>query len=133
MKPFALEPGMLTVRGVFYPTGHLFLMFPTEEGARNAEHALEANGHSGEHISLLTPAEILDKIARTAGPEEPLPSPGTEAETVRHFTQLARQGHHGLLIHAPSHEETEHIMQVLSGHPVSYGQKYRQWVIEDLA
>jgi len=133
MKPFALEPGMLTLRGVFYPTGHLFLMFPTEEGARNAEHALEANGHSGEHISLLTPAEILDKIARTAGPQEPLPSPGTEADTVRRFTQLAQQGHHGLLIHAPSHGETERIMQVLRGHPVSYGQKYRHLVIEDLA
>ena len=132
MKPFALEPGMLTLRGVFYPTGHLFLMFPTEEDARSAEHALEANGHSGEHICLLTPAEILDKIARTAGPKEPLPSPGTEAQTVRRYTRLARDGHHGLLVHAPTHAETEHIMQVLRGHPVSYGQKYRHLVIEDL-
>lgn len=132
MKPFALEPGMLTMRGVFYPTGHLFLMFPTEEDARGAERALEANGHNGEHICYLAPAEILDKIARTAGAEEPLPSPGTEAETVRHFAQLARQGHHGLLIHAPSHDETEHIMQVLQGHRVSFGQKYRHLVIEDL-
>lgn len=132
MKPFALEPGMLTLRGVFYPTGHLFMMFPTEEDARRAERALEAAGHNGEHISLLTPAQILESIAGTAGAEEPLPSPGTEAETVRRFAHLARQGHHGLLIHAPSHAETERIMQVLRSHPVSYGQKYRHLVIEDL-
>jgi hypothetical protein len=132
MKPFALEPGMLTIRGVFYPTGHLFLLFPSERDAREAERALERHGHSGEHISLLTPAEILGKIARTAGADEPLPSPGTEADTVRRFASLARQGHHGLLIHAPSHEETERIMRALQGHPVSYGQKYRHLVIEDL-
>lgn len=132
MKPFALEPGMLTLRGVFYPTGHLFLMFPTEQDARQAERALETNGHSGEHICLLTPTEILEKIGRTAGSDDPLPSPGTEVDTVRHFTRLAREGHHALLIHAPSHDETEHIMQVLRDHPVSYGQKYRHLVIEDL-
>ncbi len=132
MKHFELEPGMLTVRGVFYPTGHLFLMFPTEAAARDAERALEAGGTSGEQISLLTPADI-EKIAAGAGTaESPLPSPGTELETVRRFAELGRQGHHALLIHAPSHDETEHIMQALKGHPVSYGQKYRHLVIEDL-
>ena len=132
MKHFELEPGMLTVRGVFYPTGHLFLMFPTEGDARKAERALEENGHSGEHISLLTPADIEKVSAAPGGAETPLPSPGTELETARKFAELGRQGHHALLIHAPSHDETEHIMQVLKDHPVSYGQKYRHLVIEDL-
>jgi hypothetical protein len=132
MKHFELEPGMLTLRGVFYPTGHLFLMFPTEADARKAERALEDNGHSGEHISMLTPADIEKVAAAPGGAETPLPSPGTELETARKFAELGRQGHHALLIHAPSHDETEHIMQVLKDHPVSYGQKYRHLVIEDL-
>lgn len=132
MKHFELEPAMLTVRGVFYPTGHLFLMFPTEGDARKAERALEENGHSGEHISLLTPADIEKVAAAPGGAETPLPSPGTELETARKFAELGRQGHHALLIHAPSQDETEHIMQVLKDHPVSYGQKYRHLVIEDL-
>jgi hypothetical protein len=62
----------------------------------------------------------------------PLPSAGTEAETVRHYAQLASQGHHALLIHAPSGRETEHIMEVLKHAKISYGQKYRHLVIEDL-
>lgn len=132
MKHFELEPGMLTMRGVFYPTGHLFLMFPTEADARQAERALEDSGHSGEHISLLTPADIEKLSDAPGGAESPLPSPGTELETVRRFAELARQGHHALLIHAPSQDETEHIMQALKDHPVSYGQKYRHLVIEDL-
>src|SRR5215210_2501458 len=110
MKSFELEPRMLTMRGVFYPTGYMFLMFPTEQDARDAERALEEDGYSGEAVSLLTPQDIQEKVARTVGNADiPLPSAGTEADTVRHFAQLAGQGHHALMIHAPTAHETEHI------------------------
>lgn len=133
MRPFAIEPGMLTLRGVFYPTGHMFLMFPTEQDARNAERALRGDGYNGEAICLLTPTDIQEKIARTVGNADiPLPSAGTEADTVRHFTELASRGHHALMIHAPSADESAHIMNVLRDAPISYGQKYRHLVIEDL-
>ncbi len=133
MKHFELEPDMLTMRGVFYPTGYMFVMFPTEKDARDAEHALEEDGYSGESISLLTPQEIQEKIVRTVGSADiPMPSAGTEADTVRRFAELASQGHHALMIHAPTGKETEHIMQVLKDAPISYGQKYRHLVIEDL-
>lgn len=133
MKPFELEPNMLTMRGVFYPTGYMFIMFPTEKDARDAEHALEQDGYSGESISLLTPQDIQEKVARTVGSADiPLPSAGTEADTVRHFAGLASQGHHALMIHAPTAKESDHIMEVLKDARISYGQKYRHLVIEDL-
>ena len=31
MKHFSLSSGMTTMRGVFYPRGHIVLMFPTEQ------------------------------------------------------------------------------------------------------
>ncbi len=119
MKPFELEPNMLTMRGVFYPTGYMFIMFPTEKDARDAERTLEEHGYSGgEAISLLTPQDIQEKVARTVGNADiPLPSAGTEADTVRHFAELASQGHHALMIHAPSAKETEHIMELLKDLP----------------
>ncbi|AMO24836.1 hypothetical protein GCM10027034_07980 [Ramlibacter solisilvae] len=132
MKPFALEPNMLTLRGVFYPTGHMFIMFPTEKDAQDAEHLLIHSGVRGDAISLLTPKEIHEKIAATAIRESSMPSPGTEAETVRHFEHLAQQGHHALLVHAPTGRETEHVMDVLRSAKISYAQKYRHLVIEDL-
>jgi hypothetical protein len=133
MKPFALEPNMLTMRGVFYPTGYMFLMFPTGEDARHAEQVLEEAGYNGESTSLLTPQDIQEKVARTVGNADmPLPSAGTEADTVRHFAQLASQGHHALMIHAPTAHETENIMELLKDAHISYGQKYRHLVIEDL-
>lgn len=133
MKRFALEPGMLTMRGVFYPTGYMVLMFPTEQDAREAEHKLHDAGYDGEAVSLLTPNDIHGQIARTVGNADiPLPSAGTEADTVRRYAELASQGHHALMIHAPSAEESTHVMSVLRDAPISYGQKYRNLVIEDL-
>ena len=133
MKRFALEPNMLTMRGVFYPTGYMFIMFPTEKEARDAERALEDDGIPGESISFLTPQDIQEKVARTVGNADiPLPSAGTEADTVRHFAALASQGHHALMIHAPSAKQTAHVMEVLKDFNISYGQKYRHLVIEDL-
>jgi hypothetical protein len=133
VKSFVLEPNMLTMRGVFYPIGYMFIMFPTDKDARDAERSLEQDGYNGESISLLTPQEIQEKVARTVGSADmPLPSAGTEADTVRHFADLASKGHHALMIHAPSAKETEHIMDVLKTARMSYGQKYRYLVIEDL-
>ncbi|HWI79608.1 MAG TPA: RNA-binding protein, partial [Ramlibacter sp.] len=62
----------------------------------------------------------------------PLPSAGTEADTVRHFAHLASEGHHALMIHAPSAHDSDRVMEILKDARMSYGQKYRHFVIEDL-
>ncbi len=133
MKSFAMDSSMLTMGGVFYPTGHMFMMFPTEQAARNAAQLLEKDGLSGEEISLLSPQVIQEKVARTVGNADiPLPSAGTEADTVRHYLKLAGEGHHALLVHAPDAKDSHRVMEVLKGANMSYGQKYRHLVIEDL-
>jgi hypothetical protein len=133
MKPFHLDSSMTTLRGVFYPTGHMFLMFPSEQEARDAEQLLEDNSVDGGEISLLTPQMIQEELARTVGSADmPLPSAGTEADTVRRFVELASQGHFALMIHAPTAKETDRIMDLLKDSHVSYGQKYRHLVIQDL-
>ena len=133
MKPFVLLPNMLTMSGVFYPTGYMFIMLPSEKEARDAELALEDDGYPGESISLLTPRDIQEKVARTVGNADiPMPSAGTEADTVRRYAALASEGHHALMIHAPSAKQTEHVMDVLKDANISYGQKYRHLIIEDL-
>jgi hypothetical protein len=132
MKPFHLESGMTTLRGVFYPTGYMVLMFPSEAHAREAERRLLADGSNGDDILYLSPQCVLDELARTAGDDDAMPSVGTEAATVRHFVELAREGHHGVMIKSPSLQATEHSMEVLDGLPISFGQKYRRLIIEDL-
>lgn len=134
MKPFQLSKDMLNIRGQFYPTGHVIVMIPSLEGAKKAVQALTDAGVSEDEISLLTPEVIQSQIVRTVGSADiPLPSPGTESDTVRRFSQYASKGHHALLIHAPEADHGERVMGALKGHEVSYAQKYRMLVIEDLA
>ena len=133
MKAFAPDSKMFTMGGVFYPTGHVFVMFPTADDAKDAEQKLIAAGCEGGQISLLTPQDIHEKIA--AGgmhADEGLPSPGSEGATARHYEKLASEGHHALLVPAKSAKETERVMEALQDTKISFAQKYRMLVIEDL-
>ena len=132
MKPFHLESGMKTMGGVFYPTGHVVLMFPTEQAARDASKLLGDNGFDEAEVTLITPDDFRRELGDATGDDAILPSAGSEGDTVRRFTELARQGHHGLMVHAPSADDSDRVMTLLKGSPISYGQKYRKLVIEDL-
>jgi hypothetical protein len=137
MKSFPLTAGMTNMRGVFYPTGYMVLMFPTEQDARHAVELLCQDGISEDELCLATPQEFERQIAATDDDGEDddvqLPSVGTESETARHFQYLARKGHHALIVHAKASLSSGHVLDVLRETPISYGQRYRYLVIEDLA
>jgi len=134
MKNFELTKDMLSMTGQFYPTGHIVMMLPDANAAQAAGRALVDAGIADGDISLITPELMMSQIVRTVGNSDvPLPSAGTEADTVRRFAQYASQGHYALLVKAPDNEDSERVMAALRGHPVSHAQKYRMLVIEDLA
>lgn len=133
MRTFTLEPGMLSMGGQFYPTGHIVAMFPTEDAARAAAKDLARAGCAEDAILWLPPAVLLQEVVRTVGNADiPLPSAGTEADTTRRYAELAAQGHHGLVIASPDDEHAPGVLQALQAHQPSYAQKYRMLVIEDI-
>ena len=133
MQEFQMTSKMSTMQGVFYPTGYAFLMFPAIGDAEQAARALEAAGFKGQDIMLLTPETILKEIGKIDGESSvALPSVGTEGATVRKYIDLARDGHHALMVRAPSDKDTERVMAAVRELPFSYGQKYHMLAIEDL-
>ena len=132
MRPFRLGSDMKTLRGVFYPTGWMVLMVPGEQQARDAVRLLEQAGIAGDALMLMTPEEVRRELAGTEGDDDILPSAGTEGDTVRKIVDLAARGHHGLMVHAPHQADSDRAMAALQGVPISYGQRYRTLVIEDL-
>ena len=133
MKTFALNPKMLTLTGVFYPTGYAFIMFPEDAQAEQAARELEESGFDGQAIMLLTSEDVLREIGKVDGDSDvALPSVGTEGATVHKYVTLARQGQHALMVHAPSEKETERVMTVVRKQPFSYAQKYHILAMEDL-
>jgi hypothetical protein len=134
LKNFQLSQDMLNLGGQFYPTGHIVAMFPGEDAARAAARALADARFPEDDISLITPEAMMRDVVRTVGNADiPLPSPGTEADTVRRFSELAAQGHHALLIHVSREHDSDQVMAALRDHRPSHAQYYRRLVIEDLA
>jgi hypothetical protein len=133
MKPFSTA-SLTNLRGVFYPTGHMVLMFPTAEDARRACELLRRDGVSEDDLCLATPQEFERQITGTTDEDDDmlLPSVGTEAETARRFRLLAHEGQHALIVHANAGMASDHVLDVLKGLPITYGQRYRHLVIEDL-
>ncbi len=107
MKTFSMDPKMTTIQGVFYPTGYAFIMFPDAENAEKAAQKLETAGFGGQNVMLLTPEVILQEIGKVDGKSTvPLPSVGTEGATVHKYIDLARDGHHALMVKAPSDKDS---------------------------
>ncbi|CAN7349656.1 hypothetical protein [Variovorax paradoxus] len=134
MKNFVLEPRMRSsIGGAFYPTGYSMVMFPSTEDANRIGHKLIESGVSGDEIYLLPAATILEEISPTVREaDEPLPSAGTDAATVRAYTKLAREGHAGLLVRTKHEEDANRLMELVRTVPYSIAQRYRTLVIEDL-
>lgn len=134
MKPFTVDRRMTNMRGVFYPTGHIVLMFPTEEDARHAYQLLRQDGIADDDLCLAKPEEFETQLIGASDDDDDmlLPSIGTESDTARHFRELAHAGHHALVVHASAKVRSEHVLDLLHDTHISYGQRYRFLVIEDL-
>ena len=132
MRPFQLGSDMRTMRGTFYPTGWMVLLFPGEQQARDAARQLARAGVGEDRMMLMTPQDFQREIAGSAGDDGLLPSAGTEGDTVRKMAGLVAQGHHGLFVHAPDQEHSDRVMEILGDTQPSFGQKYRKLIIEDI-
>ena len=132
MRAFQLDSDMTTMRGTFYPTGWMVLMFPGEQQARDAARMLAGEGIAEDAMMFLTPTDVRQHLANAAGDDKIIPSAGTEGDTVRRIAELSAQGHHGLMVHVPHQEDADRVTGLLKDAPVSYGQRYRKLVIEDV-
>ena len=133
MQEFELQSQMLTLGGVFYPTGYIFAMFPQPEDAQHVAENLPRTPKDDKPTMLLPPQTVLEKVVGTVGSADiPLPSAGTEAETVRRYAALASQGHHAVMVYADSAQDAEAAMAVIRTRAFSCATKYRMLIMEEL-
>lgn len=131
MTPFSLDSSMTSMGGVFYPTGHVFALVPSDDVAQAAAQALHALGYDGA-VRHATPEVILSDIVPTLGdPDEGLPSVGMEGEIVRRIGELAASGHHGLLVDLGK-DDAHKVADVLNAYGATAAFYYRELVIEEL-
>ena len=134
MKTIQITSHMFTMSDVFYPKGYTFVMFPSAQDAEQVAKELNVSLAENTELMLLSPQAVIRDIGKLDTDEAPanLPSIGTEAATVVNYINLARQGHHALMVRVHSDAETEQVMQAVRKVPFSYGQRYHLLAIEDL-
>lgn len=132
MKPLILDSTMTNMGGVFYPTGHVFALFPDEDCVRQAANALQTAGHQGD-TAYASPDVIMQEIVRTLGTADaPMPSVGAEGDMVRRIADLAGKGHHGLLISMADKDNTDTLVDAITPQGAVTAFYYRTFIIEDL-
>jgi hypothetical protein len=119
---------------VFYPKGYTFVMFPNAQDAEQVAKELNTNLSDSGELMLLSPEMVMRDIGKLDSEDNQshMPSIGTEAATVAKYINLARQGHHAVMVRVHSDAETEQVMQAVRKVPFSYGQRYHLLAIEDL-
>ena len=121
---------MLTISGVFYPTGYAFIMFPDAESARQAADKIDP---LSDTVMLLTPDLVLTEIGKVDGDSAAaLPDVGTESATVQRYVNLARKCHHALMVAVPDAKAAELVTAEARKYDFSFGQLYHMLAIEDL-
>jgi hypothetical protein len=125
---------MFTMSNVFYPNGYTFVMFPNAQDAEQVAKELNTNLSDSGELMLLSPEMVMRDIGKLDSEDNQshMPSIGTEAATVAKYINLARQGHHAVMVRVHSDAETEQVMQAVRKVPFSYGQRYHLLAIEDL-
>ena len=132
MKPLILDSSMTSMAGVFYPTGHVFALFPDEDCVRQAAAALQKAEVTGD-TCYAAPEVILQEIVQPLGPADtPLPSVGAESDIVRRMADLAATGHHGLLLRMGDKDDPARVAHALAAEGAVAAFYYRTFVIEDL-
>jgi hypothetical protein len=133
MENFKLTKNMLTMSGVFYPTGYVFIMFPNANDAAQVAAEINAYAAPEDQAMLLAPQTILREIGKLDGESDvALPSVGTEGATVDKYIQLAKLGHHAVMAKVTSDEYAARVMDTVRKVPFSYGQRYHLLAMEDL-
>ncbi len=133
MKAFALDSSYTSMGGVFYPTGHVFALFPTMDATQAAADEFEGSSRAEGACAYAGPETMLQDIVRTIGSgDDPLPSVGADGDFVRRIADLAGRGYHGLLIKMGKDDDSESITPLLESHGADAAFYYRTLVIEDL-
>lgn len=117
--------------GIFYPTGHVVTAFANRHLAVRARKALEGAGFAGDDLMEVNPETMAREAAENLSTKGLL-AVGASAPAREKQLELAEQGCHFLIVHAPGDEDHERLEKALAGMSVRYAVKYRRLIIENL-
>ena len=121
-----------TSNGVFMPVGHVVISFPTAHDMAAAMRDLHGLSLGDDAITTYTADEMQAQaqgdIERATG----LASIGQDLNLVKSQLELARAGHHFLVVEADDDDIVERVAQIARQHGAERAQSYGRFMVEEL-
>lgn len=118
--------------GVFKPTGHVVISFPTAEHADLAAQKLQTLDLGAGAVLRYTDTEMLRQIDIDRQHAGVLASLGQELNLVLAHRALAERGYHWLVVRAANDELARQVADVARGCGAERAQAYGHFIIEEL-
>lgn len=120
------------VLGVFSPTGHVVVSFPSTQDMESAVTALADQGFGTDDIVRYSPSEMKAQAELDLARASPLAELGYEVKLVRAHRELAGKGYSFLMVHAPKSDQIDQVTEVARKFHAERAQKYGNFAIEEL-
>jgi len=131
MKP-EMKRKFPTSFGVFSPTGHVVMAFPSDADAERARQLLLDNGFRTEDVTHYGNAEVMAELQKS---EEHAVDPlqiGQEVAKVDEYLGMAKQGNGFLVLHAPDDDTAKSAVAIVRPCGLKFAEKYNRLTIEAL-
>jgi hypothetical protein len=119
--------------GVFSPTGHVVMVFPTGGDAERARQLLFNNGFAQEDVTHYNKDEVMAELKKSEKQSESPAQIGQEVAKVDEYLVLAKQGCGFLVLHAPEDDAAKRAVAIVKPLGLKFAEKYNRLTIEELA
>ncbi len=118
--------------GVFKPTGHIVISFPSGQQADAAAKALADAGTPASGVRRFTDQEMLAQIDADLQHASPLASVGQELNLIKAHRALAERGYHWLVVAAQDDARARKVADLARAQGAERAQLYGRFIIEEL-
>lgn len=121
-----------TTHGVFMPTNHVVISFPTAAHMAAAQQDIHGLGIAADAITTYTAQEMQAQAQADLENATALASLGQDLNLVKAHLELARAGHHFLVVEAADDALAQQVAQTARSHRAERAQHYGRFTIEEL-
>jgi hypothetical protein len=118
--------------GAFAPVRYVVVALPDASSAQQAQSALQDQGFGADDVLSFTDEEMAGRLKAVLPDVSGAAGFGSEIQSMRSYYELALQGHHWLLVHAPETAQSAKVAELAKQHGAKLATKYNMMTVEDL-
>jgi hypothetical protein len=119
--------------GVFSPTGHVVMAFPSIDSAVIARGALIAGVFSENEITQYNKDDVIRECEKSSEQTANPMQIGQGVAKIAEYLALAKEGSGFLVVHAPEEEHSKLAISIAQPYGLQFAEKHNRLTLEELA